>query len=41
MTPRPRLNETNATATKPVMATALASWSANPHQENQAAGSRT
>src|SRR2546430_2047600 len=34
MTLRPRLNETSATATKPVMTNALASWSANPHQEN-------
>lgn len=33
MTLRPKLNETKATATKPVMTTALASWSANPHQE--------
>ena len=31
MTPRPRLNETRATTTKPVVTTALASWSANPH----------
>ena len=38
MTPWPRLNETNATATKPVMTTALASCSANPHQEKSSSG---
>jgi len=32
-TPRPRLNETSAAATKAVMAIAPTSWSARPHQE--------
>ena len=38
MTPWPRLNETNATATKPVMMTALASCSASPQQEKSSSG---
>src|SRR5512135_405027 len=38
MTRRPIIDEINSAATKPVMRTALASWSANPHQEKSSSG---